>query len=189
MPTKAERILFMREAAKLNRLHTVPTVKEYTIGIHSHGMLDLLFVMFPEDCSYELIFACHMHDKAERIVGDVPWPAKYPLTGGVIAEELEKLEHRVEKHLGMLWEQQLNMREQQILKFLDMFEFCLWCQDEVAMGNKNVKAGWFQAVSVIQNHPLLEEPAIYKTVKDLIKEDGHDITETTDWYREFVDVS
>lgn len=184
MPSRTERILYLREAAKVKRYHTVVTNQGQDVGQHSHNMLDLLFILFPMYCSYELIYACHMHDKAERIIGDTPWPAKYPMSRGTLAKNLKVLESVVEVGLDIEWESKLTKDEANILKFLDMLECLLWCQDEFATGNNMVTGVWKNAKAALESSNYMEDSKIGPTVRKLIHVSGHPPIEETQWWKD-----
>lgn len=127
-------VLARREGGKTRRMHAMPHHGEYTVGQHSYDALSLLLVLNPT-ASLRLIRTVLWHDCAERWVGDTPAPAKW--YNPPFHEQL----HAVEKWVDelFLFKSPLSQEEQEWLDAVDMLEFWLWCQDQLALGNILVK--------------------------------------------------
>lgn len=132
-----DRVLAAREASNVRRGHVVPHVNLYTVGKHAHDCLSLLFILHPEP-SIALIKALHWHDAGERWVGDLPAPAKWWQSG------LGEVHGAAEQNAVQAWElyegfPDLEEDDYRWLRAIDSLELWLWCQDELAMGNRHVQ--------------------------------------------------
>lgn len=139
----------LREAAHVERSHTMPHHGVYTIGQHSFDMLTLLICLYP-DCRKELMLAVMLHDIPERWTGDIPSPAKS--SDGEFGKRLAQIEARVAKVLGL--EIKLDDMERYWLKGLDMVEFLLWAKEQLAMGNQNAVAAIARCTIWLQNNRI-----------------------------------
>ncbi len=164
--TNVERALAAREAGNVRRCHTLPHVGEYTVGKHSFDAVSLLLILHPAP-SVSLIMALMWHDCGERWTGDIPSPAKH--RDQVFHDALDAME------LGQIqeWEfyegfEGLEGDDYAWLRAIDQIEFCLWCHDQEAFGNKHVlKArGYTEKLMNSEAHrwpaPCLEFYAAFK---------------------------
>lgn len=129
-------IKLAREGAAVRRVHTIPHIGEYVVGHHSFNMLAMLRILYPE-ASSSLIWAILEHDIPERLIGDIPSPAKW--FGIVDRDRLIEVERTINTEIfGSSAEYNLNPKEIKWLNSLDLFELWLWCKDQIAMGNQNL---------------------------------------------------
>ena len=133
----AERVLRMREAGNVRRCHGLPHHGEYTIGKHSWDAVMLLYTCYPGEPSAALVRAVLLHDTAERWVGDLPSPAlrKWPDLGRAYRDaeiSIHNVLHGYDPEVAGLTNE-----ERRWLKGVDRVELWLWCQDQMALGNKN----------------------------------------------------
>lgn len=124
-----------REAGDVKRMHTVPVVTDPSVARHSWNMAILLWLLHPKP-TFEMIMKALTHDNAERWIGDTPSPAKYRINPG-IKEELDAAEYEINKVIGCTFE--LTEDEAKWVRAVDLLEFLMYCEDELAMGNQNVK--------------------------------------------------
>lgn len=145
--TPEEKVRYLREAAAVERCHTLPHHGSYSLGQHQHGCLMLLLALKP-DASRALMVAVSVHDVPERWFGDVPYPAKAAM-GFQTKMRLQHAEECVLESLGV--RQVLTEEEKIWLEHVDKLELFLWTTDQLAMGNRNVEpmrgaiVDWFQA--------------------------------------------
>ena len=130
-----ERLRAQREGGQVRRAHTTPHIGHYDNAQHSFNMLLLLYELHP-DPSLELSKAIAYHDLAERYMGDIPAPAllEYP----EIRDGIKQVEKEVAALMGL--EIQISDDDKRWLASLDKLEHWLWCQDQLALGNQNVRA-------------------------------------------------
>ena len=85
---------------------------------------------FDEDRARELDFAAWHHDEAEKIVGDIPGPAKdrFP----ALAAAYAKAELEVFNDMGLNWS--LTRQEADILHLADKLDGELWARKHGVMG-------------------------------------------------------
>ena len=128
-----------RGGGDVERLHTVPTVREYKNSDHTYNAI----IIAVELCQlngihpWKVVSALLVHDIAEVYTGDIPAPVKWAHEN--LRDELFLVEqewendnipkHYLEKSSSMSYEESL------IFKFSDLAEFLMFCLEEVAMGN------------------------------------------------------
>ena len=130
-----DRIKATREAGNVRRFHVVPHVGEYTVGKHSYDAVSMLLVLHLNP-SIHLVKALLWHDGAERWVGDMPRPA---------VSYNEALFHAHDQaHMSALqtWEMYegfefLTDEDFRWLNAIDTLESWVWCQDQIAFGNRH----------------------------------------------------
>lgn len=121
--------LALREAATVERCHTVPHHGSYSVGLHVHNMLNLLFLLHP-DPPMGLVLAIQYHDVPERWTGDLPAPVRTRI------RDFEKLESAIFDSLGVGYS--IDVETGWWLVALDKLELLLWTKDQHAMGNCHV---------------------------------------------------
>lgn len=151
-----ERIKFLREAADVQRLHTIRTIGEYRNGAHTFGMLALLRLLWPEAPLY-LIWAIIEHDIPERLVSDMPSPT-IRFGGFVNRDKLAEAEENIlagifEYHFEPGLEGQ-DLEAYRWLKGLDLLDLFLYCKDQERMGNKNILQVKHRCMEVFKNRAV-----------------------------------
>jgi 5'-deoxynucleotidase YfbR-like HD superfamily hydrolase len=121
---------FIAAGADVTRYHTVFTLKQETVGHHSHGVAMMVLMMKP-DASASLLKAALYHDLAEQVVGDIPSPAKRRFDLG---KRLDELEHSVIEEAG-IEQPKLSEEDVRTLKLADIAQGALFCAREVQLGN------------------------------------------------------
>lgn len=118
-----------RDAADVLRYHTKRTIRQQTVGQHSFNMLMLVQQVVP-DCRKEVLLAIMHHDLPELKTGDIPGPIKrvHPSLGPLL-DQIEEGLYPLFKPFG------LREDEEKLLKWADRMEGCLWCMEEVRMGD------------------------------------------------------
>lgn len=132
-----EQIVKMRECSKVERCHTIPHFREYSVGIHSFDCLLLLYDLYPGDPPPRLVKAITFHDFPERWVGDLPAPAKW------YNEHVRK--HHGDAELAAIARHNLpaftlSEDEQKWLDAIDRLESLIWATEQkFGFGNRNVE--------------------------------------------------
>lgn len=158
-PTTEQVIQILREAGHVERCHIVPHTGSYSVAAHSWHVAVLLYRLHPSP-SPNLIRAALMHDVPERYTGDVPASTKW--ANPQLAEALDVAEVRILNRLGEL--QNLTEEEQAWLFYTDKLELFLWCQDQWALGNSNVK----QMICLLERR--FDEEKAPKVIQDFAKQ-------------------
>jgi len=125
-----KKLALMRNASRIQRLHTVPLTTINTVGEHTFNVLALIDCLSP-GCSRNLLLAALYHDVPEYKTGDVPANAKWAspdLNASLIA-----IEDRIKREYDL--EISLDAKEKQVLKFCDAMELTLFCIEEAERGN------------------------------------------------------
>ena len=131
------RLKALREAGALERAHNVPHHGSYSVGQHSYDAANIILTLHP-DPSLNLIKAILWHDAPERFLGDLPAPAKW--YNPELTAEYEKAEKIVAEHMGIQGVfSALDEDDKHWLKAADRLELLLWCQDQMALGNRHVQ--------------------------------------------------
>ena len=145
-PTGIDMVQALRESSFVERLHAMPHHTPYPVGLHCYNMVMMLRVLWPgnQPPPEVLVWAILTHDFAERWVGDMPYPAKQisPDLGAKLLDLERFIEH---KTLGSVT--YVPPEYEPWLKALDLAELFCWCEDELAMGNRNVE---FMRDSIIE---------------------------------------
>lgn len=134
-----------REAGNVARCHTLPHHGNYSVASHSWHALALLFLLHPQP-SHALIWSLAFHDVAERFFGDQPTQAGW--ANPALREAQKEAEATALRKLGATFP--LTADDEQWLSCLDKLELLLWCEDQMALGNKHVEncaglvRGWFR---------------------------------------------
>lgn len=122
-------IIRMREGGHVKRCHCFPHHGHYDVAQHTFHMLLLLDALHP-DPPRELYTAILRHDLLERWTGDSPAAIKRISVG--FAQALKVVEKKVES----LSEIDRKDVESSWIKALDNLEFFMWCDDQIALGNR-----------------------------------------------------
>lgn len=129
-----DRIRAVREAAAVERCHTVPHARSYSNGAHTYGVCVLLRLLWPDEP--HLVDFALFHDTPERWTGDVPSQVirAHPMLRGALAQE----DNRLSSLLALPCEHALNGADFDKFKACDRLELWLWTWEEEAMGNRHV---------------------------------------------------
>lgn len=125
-----DKLNFFIDGSKVKRYHTVETLKEETVGHHSHGVA-MLCIFLAGEPSAELLKAALLHDLAEHQLGDIPSPAKRAYG---IGEQVSHLEDQLMQSVGLPMPI-LTPAEARTLKLADIAQGALFCANEVMLGN------------------------------------------------------
>lgn len=146
------KVLRLREAGNVERCHTLPHADTYSVGKHVYDMLALLVVLHPNP-SAQLFRAIVYHDAHERWTGDIPGALKY-LTPD-LARYMDEQKDRIDDMVGYgPYLEFLTADEKKWLKALDRIEFFLWCEDQVAMGNRHISGRLDAVIAQLESTPL-----------------------------------
>jgi 5'-deoxynucleotidase YfbR-like HD superfamily hydrolase len=129
-----DRIKALLESGDVERLHTVPHHRPYTVAQHCWRAAVLLDTLYPA-ASTALRRAVLFHDSAERWTGDMPATAKWwiaPEAGRAVGRAEDKIKQQLDLEFG------LTVMERNWLKAVDLLELYLYCLDERNLGNQNL---------------------------------------------------
>lgn len=164
-----------RMASKVDRCHTIPHNKPYTVGQHSFSMqfiaLELLGEMLYNNprAQLDILKHCMTHDLPEVHVGDVPAPVK-KYEG--VKETFDNLEDEwYDRNLPAVFKSEGNhggkaaIAMVSIVKLADMFEYAFHCMEEIQTGNEyfwESMTNIFSYITEVQTGPRpFEEFALY----------------------------
>lgn len=130
----ADRIRAVREAAMVERCHTVPHLRSYSNGAHTYGVCVLLRLLWPDEP--HLVDFALFHDTPERWTGDVPSQVirQHPM----LRKALEREDERISGQLALPCEHALSDEDYNKFKACDRLELWLWTWEEEALGNRHV---------------------------------------------------
>lgn len=144
-----EHACLMRDAAAVQRYHTVRTLRQQTLADHTFGVMMLIRHIYP-DARREVYLAAMHHDLPEFVTGDMPAPAKAASPAlAILLEEAERGTAPLYEEFG------LTPHEESVLKWCDYMELVLWCLEEVQMGNAYAGPPARKALTWLRLHPNL----------------------------------
>ncbi|UQS95124.1 5'-deoxynucleotidase [Pseudanabaena phage Pam3] len=129
-----DRIRAVREAAAVQRCHTVPHLSSYSNGAHTYGVCVLLRLLWPDEP--HLVDFALFHDTPERWTGDVP--SQVINRHNDLRDALAREDERISGRLHLPCEHALDFESFIKLKACDRLELWLWTWEEEALGNKHV---------------------------------------------------
>lgn len=157
-------LLELRDAAAVQRWHTMRTLRTQSVGEHSFGVAQLVLWVCPNH-SRRLLEAALAHDLPELHTGDIPAYVKW--RAPQIKSILEKLEN------DFMWKHDiyhnLDEEERRTLKWCDMMELVLWCHEEIELGNTHhhVRIAIYNVMKLLEElgHPTEKARILYSDVK------------------------
>lgn len=137
------------DSGRVLRCHVKQVLKHQNVADHTWGLLLILMEIEPT-ARPELVKYCLYHDVGEVITGDLPHKVKrsYPKLNEII-EEIED-EFRVSQGI----QQELTDYEVKVFKWCDMFEFMLYCEREIKLGNRSLVRSYRYAGEYCDNLDL-----------------------------------
>jgi hypothetical protein len=122
-------MLVLRDAAATTRYHTKRTIRQQDLAAHSFGVMQIIHQVWPE-CRKVLMTAAMFHDLPEYVTGDIPAPVKRS------CPQLATVLEEVERGTAPLYQDlDLTVAEELVLRWSDTMELCLWCHEEIMLGN------------------------------------------------------
>lgn len=116
------------------RFHTVPTLRNETVGHHQGMVVALLLHAYPHVRRAVVIYAA-LHDLAEHVTGDTPSPVKK--ASPEVKHALDSLEDSVYRQHGIELTK-LDQVERNLFKRCDNVAGMLSCWREYMMGNVGI---------------------------------------------------
>lgn len=171
--TDFSRLRVMRAAARVQRMHTTPSLHKQTVGEHTFGVLAILNEVYSGDLVIlaRLTIAVLQHDVPEVFTGDVPAPAKwmYPeLEAGLrIAEQGVQVQYDL--GLGV----QITEAERRLLKYCDLMELAIFAMEEFDMGNKPMAVMCTNALIAVNERGLERISDNTRNLYEAVKADAH----------------
>lgn len=132
MKNAVDSVLRAREGGHTERCHGIPHFGSYPVSSHTFDMLVLVEFLHPAP-TLALYRAVLRHDLHERYLGDIPGRVKssHP-------DLYREWKNATERVVAALGDVELTGDERRWLDAVDKLELLLWCEDQLAMGNKNV---------------------------------------------------
>lgn len=155
---------FITLGAEVRRYHTLTTLREETVGHHSHGVALLCVLLTDGLASAELLMAALLHDLAEQTLGDIPSPAKRQLGFG---RDLARLEDRlISESTGLT--PLLDDGERRTLKLADIAQGALFCAREMELGNARMRVVFDRYMLYAEEHnPVNRERELFDVIKEI----------------------
>lgn len=167
------RLETLYDAGEVKRLHTVPTIRNQTVGEHTYGTMIIAMELISLNhgraaqhmCSLStvgILYTLLTHDAPEVTTGDMPAPTKIEINailgkwGNVPgADVFAEMEKRFYEQVGIKLPE-LNEMEEDIVKAADCLDLAFTCVKERLLGNR---------------HPKVEE--VYQNVKNYLTAKRH----------------
>ncbi len=177
-----EEAMFRIEGGQVERVHTLPKLSPYLNSVHVYEMLHLLRVFFPEHYVLPVVSYILDHDVAEKVVGDSPWAAKYPLSDGQIGAMLHDAEQPVVDEFFLSCDDAMLTDDQKaVVSFLDRFQFFVWACGEVQMGNRRIASKPRETLDLLRTSEIYKDaPIVWDGIFEGIQE--YTIAEDCDWW-------
>lgn len=123
---------FLYFAGRVKRYHSWPTTQSQTIGEHS-WQVALIYERIFGELSPPVERYIRLHDVAELVAGDIPFPVK--AENPELKVEFEKVEHKALLHMGVGALPDLPDSERKRIKICDLLEMMIFGLVEREMGN------------------------------------------------------
>lgn len=151
-------LLKMRSAGYVERYHTLRHIGKQTDAEHSAQAAVLLMMLHPT-ASVDLLKAVLTHDLGEWFVGDVPSPALRTTTEyGDAYRDAEKTAVRINLPTVYRVMNSLNNDERIWLRSVDLLELCLWCSEQLHLGNEYARSPMNRGLQYL--HTMLPPPPL-----------------------------
>lgn len=159
---KTSSVQTLRDASAVLRYHTCRTARTQDLAQHQWGVAMLVLVVEPK-AGPNLVRAALTHDLAEYTTGDLPYPVK--MDNPELKDELGEIEERFEAEHGLAFH--LTEYEMRVLKWCDMAELCLWCLEDIRLGNKNANVPFNNGMAALSSMGC-PSPAARQILKTLL---------------------
>ena len=120
-----------RRGGEVARYHTEPTIIRETVAHHSANVA-FIAMYIAEAVTPNLVYMALVHDTAEGLTGDVPYPVKHQFPA--LKQYLDGIEENFLRRNQMFV--QITEDETAVIKAADMLDLVLKCLDEMDMGNR-----------------------------------------------------
>lgn len=150
-----EKFYLLRQAARVERMHTQPLARQQTVGEHTFGVLALLDLVYPE-ADTNMWRAVLYHDVPEAITGDVPATAKWNYPG--MAKSLKGVEQGIEIKYDLLTVE-LSERDYAVLKYCDMMELAIFSIEEAERGDRNAIRVAYNCINFLKEQEYINSAA------------------------------
>lgn len=130
-----ERVLALRDAGEVRRLHTIRTIRTHTIAEHTYGAMciGLELCRLNDQKPERVLITLLQHDVTELETGDVPAPVKRAEV--VVKEAFDRLETSAAARMGLYPVAPLEELEEAIAKAADCLDLGFACLYERQLGN------------------------------------------------------
>lgn len=160
-----QRYQFLEDGGRVQRYHTLDTLRTQTVAEHVYGMLSILTVLSNGMISSPLFLAALAHDAPEAITGDIPAPTKRMMRawgerdvfadweGDLFAEYDMDIVNTALRHLTAI--------EKRWIKMADVMEGLRFCQRETNLGNADIAPVALRYAAYLREmEPLSREMAL-----------------------------
>lgn len=140
--------MFQRGGGLVRRFHTLPTNHPQSVARHSWGAAMIAQYLDP-NCRKEVILELLQHDLAEKVVGDMPSPAKRLLP------ELRKLYEEAETLVRGEYDflpRGFSEEEERLMTCADLLDCLAYAKEEMTSGNyrmRKVADGAYQQIMTL----------------------------------------
>lgn len=167
-----EWVSMTRRGGKVQRCHTMSTIKSQSNAEHSFGVAMLAMSMcegMPDLFDNRMLAAALMHDLHEQQFGDIPAPTKWE-NGCLSMLEAAEQQFDLDNHIYV----ELTEKQKDILFWADKMEFMFHCLEEMQLGNRDdtVVRGFERSVGRLMNCKPVSKVAedIFNTLKEKFNE-------------------
>lgn len=143
-----------RDAGNVRRYHTARIIGEQTVATHSFNMCLILMEVL-ENPSVNVLKAAMFHDLPELVTGDVPATFKWKFPA--VADVLTATEDVIIEEFKLNVE--LTDEERRALKFSDMLELCMFCCEQLELGNRSMLPILERGTNYLQQMSKVNEKA------------------------------
>jgi len=174
-----------RHGGLVKRCHTVPSLQSYNVAEHSFNAI-LIAHTICKDLDWKVRYdsAEHsrwlnideakithyllLHDLPEGYTGDIPANVKKETNIKSVMDRIE--EEWYNKHVPDYMKQTITDHEYVVAKLADVLELCMFCKDEIQMGNHHpamvLMADRASAYALNYSEGLGHIPSIVKSIVD-----------------------
>lgn len=141
-----------RHGGLVNRCHTVPSLQSYNVAEHSFNAILIAHTICKDlgwkiKVSYETSMRyididenritryLLLHDLPEGYTGDIPANVKKETDLKRLMDKIE--DDWTDKNVPNYMKQDLSSQEYAVAKLADVLELCMFCKDEIQMGNRH----------------------------------------------------
>lgn len=161
-------IEFALAGAQVLRYHTSMSLRDETVGHHSHGVATLIVLLNPL-ASKELIVSALYHDLEEHVTGDLPSTVKRDLD---IRDLLQDYGDKIKHKAGIVMPA-LSFEEEVRLKFADAAHGALNCLYEMKGGNRHryaILSRYIDFMQELQPELLESELTLFNMIRKRTQE-------------------
>jgi 5'-deoxynucleotidase YfbR-like HD superfamily hydrolase len=167
-----------RGGAEVKRGHTLPLIREYTVGHHTfNAQMIAMYLAQQNDLNprdrLNLFIMISIHDIPELFTGDMP--SNFKNAAPYIAEKMKEAEVSwIQRHIPedmrvIMGHDEVENKVDWIAKLSDWLELMWWCVEELEMGNRRISHVYNNIRGTIKNFMDYhhEIKGVFKMFEDL----------------------